>query len=183
MPLPVTAVQILWINLVTDGVATIPIGLEPRHSDVLEKPPRRLKAGIIYPGMVYRIAFLALIMAPGSVAIFVWKLQSAGLAEARTIAFCALVAFQWFNALNARSDRQSLFKLGFWSNPWLLGSLALGVILQLMVVYVPPLQTLFGTVPLGAGEWGIIAAVTLTILLLEEIRKIIAPRLFDRGKI
>ena len=104
-PLPVVAVQILWINLVTDGVCTIPLGLEPKHRNVLEEPPRRQKVGIVYSGMLWRIVFIALFMSMGTFFIFRWELPRVGLEEARTIAFSMLVAFQWFNALNARSDQ------------------------------------------------------------------------------
>jgi len=182
LPLPVVAVQILWINMVTDGVCAIPLGMEPKHADVLDEPPRNPKTGIIYRGMLYRILFLGAIMAVSTAILFSRQLPSLGLEQARTIAFCTLVAFQWFNALNARSDRLSLFKLGLWSNRWLLAGLSIGVALQIMVIYVPPLQGLFYTVPLTASQWGIAIGVAAIILLAGEIRKALAPRLFDSGK-
>jgi len=178
IPLPVVAVQILWINLVTDGVCTIPLSLEPKHQD----PPRRAGAGIVYGGMMMRIAFVALFMAAGTFLLFKWELPRVGLDEARTIAFCALVAFQWFNALNARSDYQSLFSLGFFSNRWLLGGIALAVVLQLMIVDVPLFQKLFYTVPLGPDDWGVILLAAGSIFIAEEIRKALGPRIFHRGK-
>lgn len=182
IPLPVVAVQILWINLVTDGICTIPLGLEPKHRNVLEEPPRQKKAGIVYRGMLQRIAFIAPIMAVGTFLIFRWELPRVGLEEARTMAFCILVAFQWFNALNARSDQQSLFKLGLFSNRWLLGGIGLGIILQMVVIYAPPFQRLFHTVSLDLVDWGIIALVASSILAAEEMRKLAAPRIFNRGK-
>jgi P-type Ca2+ transporter type 2C len=182
IPLPIVAVQILWINLVTDGVCTIPLGLEPKHSNVLEEPPRRAKAGIIYRGMLARIAFVALFMALGTFFIFRWELPRVGLDEARTIAFSLLVAFQWFNALNARSDQQSIFKLGFLSNRLLLGGIGLAVLLQVTVIYAPPLQRLFYTVPLGINDWTVIVLMAAGILAVEEVRKLAAPRVFHRGK-
>jgi Ca2+-transporting ATPase len=182
IPLPVVAVQILWINLVTDGVCTIPLGLEPKHSNVLEEQPRRKKSGIVYSGMLRRIVFIALFMSMVIFFIFRWELSRVGLDEARTIAFCVLVAFQWFNALNARSDQQSLFKLGFFGNRLLLGGIALAILLQAMVIYAPPFQKLFYTVPLGLGDWGIVVLVACSILVVEELRKLIFPRIFSRGK-
>ncbi len=183
VPLPVVAVQILWINLVTDGICTIPLGLEPKHSNVLKEQPRRSGKGIVYQGMLGRIFFIALFMAAGTFLIFNWELPRAGLDEARTIAFCMLCAFQWINALNARSDQQSIFKLGIFSNRLLIGGIALAVLLQMLVVYAPPLQSLFHTVPLGLEAWGIIIAVAFGLLLVEEIRKRIAPKLFHKGKV
>ncbi|OGN97565.1 MAG: hypothetical protein A2Z77_05645 [Chloroflexi bacterium RBG_13_51_36] len=182
IPLPVVAVQILWINLVTDGVCTIPLGLEPKHRNVLEEPPRRAKAGIVYKGMLIRIVFIALLLSIGTLLTFRWELSRVGLDEARTIAFCTLVAFQWFNALNARSDQQSLFKLGVFSNRLLLAAIGLAVLLQLMVIYAPPFQKLFYTVPLGLGDWGVIILIASGIFIIEEVRKLIAPRIFNRGK-
>jgi Ca2+-transporting ATPase len=182
IPLPVVAVQILWINLVTDGVCTIPLGLEPKHRNVLEEPARRAKAGIVYKGMLARIAFIALFMSLGTLLIFRWELPRVGLEEARTIAFCMLVAFQWFNALNARSDDQSLFKLGVFSNRLLLGAIGLAVLLQVMVIYTPPFQKLFYTVPIDLGDWGVVVLIAGGIFVVEELRKLIAPRIFNRGK-
>lgn len=182
IPLPVVAVQILWINLVTDGVCTIPLGLEPKHRNVLDEPPRRAKAGIVYSGMLFRIALVALVMSMGTFFMFKWELPRVGLEEARTIAFCMLVAFQWFNALNARSDQQSLFKMGFLGNRLLLGGIGLAILLQAMVIYAPPFQKLFYTVPLDLGDWGIVVLMAGSILVVEELRKLVAPRIFSRGK-
>jgi len=182
IPLPVVAVQILWINLVTDGVCTIPLGLEPKHRNVLAEPPRRQKAGIVYSGMLWRIAFIALFMSIGTFFIFRWELPRVGLEEARTIAFSMLVAFQWFNALNARSDQQSLFRLGLLSNRLLLGGIGLAILLQAMVIYAPPFQKLFYTVPLSLEDWGVVVLMASGIFVVEEVRKLIAPRIFNRGK-
>jgi Ca2+-transporting ATPase len=181
-PLPVVAVQILWINLVTDGVCTIPLGLEPKHGNVLEEPPQRHKSGIVYTGMLWRIAYIALFMSIGTFLIFRWELPRVGLEEARTIAFSMLVALQWFNALNARSDQQSLFKLGLFRNRLLLGGIGLAIMLQSMVIYASPFQRLFRTVPLSLGDWGVVVLMAGGILAIEELRKLVAPRLFDRGK-
>lgn len=182
LPLPVVAVQILWINMVTDGACTIPLGLEPKHRNVLEEPPRRARSGIVYRGMLARIAFIAILMSMGTFFIFRWELTRMGLDEARTMAFSLLVAFQWLNALNARSDQQSIFKLGFFKNRLLLGGIGLAVLLQLVVIYAPPFQTLFYTMPLGPGDWGIIVLTASGLLIAEEIRKLIIPRIFSHGK-
>jgi Ca2+-transporting ATPase len=182
VPLPVVAVQILWINLVTDGVCTIPLGLEPRHRNVLAEPPRRQRTGIVYSGMLWRIAFIALFMSTGTFLVFRWGLPRVGLEEARTIAFSMLVAFQWFNALNARSDQQSLFGLGLLSNRLLLGGIGLAILLQAAVIYLPPLQRLFHTVPLSLQSWGVVVLMAGSIFVVEEVRKLVAPRIFSRGK-
>jgi len=183
IPLPVVAVQILWINLVTDGVCTIPLGIEPRHGNVLEVPPRRPGSGIVDRGMLFRIAYLAIFMALGTLLAFKWELARVGLEEARTIAFCILVAFQWFNALNARSDRESLFKLGLLGNRWLLVGIAGAILLQAAIIYLPIFQRLFYTVPLGMDDWGLITLVGGSALIAEELRKAIAAKSFNKGKL
>jgi P-type Ca2+ transporter type 2C len=182
LPLPVAAVQILWINLVTDGACVTPLGIEPKHGDVMNKPPQNPRSGILYPGMLYRMFFMSIIMAGGTVGLFYWELQTSGLDQARTIAFCTIVSFQWFNALNSRSSHQSVFKIGFLSNRWLMIGLPVAIVLQLLVIYAPPLQELFHTVPLSASQWGILFGVSASVWILEEIRKAVVPHLFDRGK-
>jgi Ca2+-transporting ATPase len=94
-----------------------------------------------------------------------------------------LVVFQLFNALNARSDQQSLFRLGLFGNHWLLGGVGLAILLQAMVIYLPAFQGLFYTVPLGIDDWGIIVLVAGSALIAEELRKAIAPEMFSRGKL
>jgi P-type Ca2+ transporter type 2C len=182
LPLPVAAVQILWINLVTDGACVTPLGIEPKHGDVMNKPPQNPRSGILYPGMLYRMFFMSMIMAGGTVGLFYWELHTSGLDQARTIAFCTIVSFQWFNALNSRSSHQSVFKIGFLSNRWLMIGLPVAVVLQLLVVYAPPMQELFHTVPLSASQWGILFGVSASVWILEEIRKAVVPHLFDQGK-
>ncbi len=179
---PLVAVQILLTNMVTDGVCTIPLGVEPKHADVLEQPPRHPKAGIVYNGMLLRIIFVAILMALGVFFVFRWQLPEVGLDKARTIAFSILVAAQWFNALNARSEQRSLFRVGLLKNRWLLGGIGLAVLIQLAVVYVPPLQRVFYTVPLGIKDWGLVILVASSVLVAEELRKAVAPRIFSKGK-
>jgi Ca2+-transporting ATPase len=109
--------------------------------------------------------------------------QSRGPRRICAIAFCVLVAFQWFNALKARSDRRSLFKLGVFSNRLLLGGILLAVALQMIVVSAPPFQRLFYTGPLFLGDWAIVVLVVLVagvVMLVEELRKLIARRIFSR---
>lgn len=182
LPLPVVAVQILWINMVTGSVGAIPLGVEPKHQNVMEEPPRRARSGIIYSGMLMRIGFISLPIFAAVFFFFQWQLPEVGLEKARTMAFTTIVAAEWFNAFNARSDRWSIFRLGFFSNRWLLGGIGLGVLLQMLVIYAPPFQRLFYTVPLSLGDWGIIILLSGGILVLEEVRKLIVPRLFNRGK-
>ncbi len=179
---PLLAVQIIWVNLVTDTAVTIPLGLEPKFGDELKQPPRHPKVGLIFPGLLFRIGFLAVLMSVGIFLIFSWAQARMSLEEARTLAFCSMVAFEWFKALYARSDEHTIFKLGVFRNRWLLMSIAVAIMLQLAVIYVPFLQVAFRTVPLGIDKWGIAILAGASLFVIEETRKALFPRLFTLGK-
>ncbi len=174
LPLPVLASQIIWLNFVTDGFLDVSLALEPKEDGLL-KERRVRQRGFIDGLMARRMALMALPMAAGSLWLFGHSLHL-GLAKAQTIALTALAAFQWFNAWNCRSEKKSVFAMSPWSNPYLLGSTALVVALQLLAVYSPLLQRYLHTEPLNAGDWLLIAAVALTIVAIEEIRKLLARR-------
>ena len=173
LPLPLTAIMILWVNLVTDGACTIPLGIEPRHRDVLRDPPRPPKEGVLTDRVVRRIALLAPVMAAGTLGLFALTLQWGDTARAMTVAFTVLAAFQWFQALNARTSRGSVLRVGLFSNRWLWAGIGAAVVLQLLVIYTPLGWTLFGTVPLGGREWLLILPVAASILLLDEVLKVL----------
>jgi P-type Ca2+ transporter type 2C len=179
---PLLAVQILWINLVTDTAGDIPLGLEPKFGDELKQPPRRPGAGLIFPGLFIRIFTMAVLIGLGAFLIFRWAEASMSLAHAQTLVFCSLATFEWFMAFSARSDEHTVFQLGLFKNRALLISISLAVGLQLAVVYVPFLQVAFHTVPLGWSDWGIILAAGGGLFILEEIRKAVFPKLFSLGK-
>ena len=179
---PLLAVQIIWINLVTDTAAAVPLGLEPKVGDELKQPPRHPKVGLIFPGLLLRIGFLATMMGLGVFLIFSWAQSRMSLEEARTVAFCSMVAFEWFKAFTARSDEYTVFKLGVFRNRWLVMSISVAIMLQLAVVYVPFLQVAFSTVPLGIDKWGIALLAGGTLFVIEETRKALFPRLFSLGR-
>ncbi len=179
---PLLAIQIIWVNLVTDTAAAIPLGLEQKFGDELKQPPRHPKVGLIYPGLLLRIGFMAILMGVGILLIFNWAYARVSLEEARTIAFCSLVTFEWFRAFNARSDEYTVFRLGIFRNHWLVISILVAVMLQLAVVYLPFLQVAFSTVPLAIDKWGIAILAGGSLFIIEETRKILFPRLFSLGK-
>lgn len=174
--LPVTAVMILWINLVTDGITGIPLGLEPKHADVLKLPPRPSAEGVVTRETATRIAALASVTAAGTLTLFAWELQTKDLAHAQTIAFTTLVAFEWFKSQTWRTANESLFRVGLFSNRWLVLALCVAVPLQLAAVYTPLGQLAFGTVPLSAEEWARVLAVASSVLILDEIGKMLRRR-------
>jgi len=179
---PLLAVQIIWVNLVTDTASAIPLGLEPKFGDELRHPPRHPKVGLIFPGLLFRVGFLAILMSVGIFLVFNWAQARVSLDEARTIAFCSMVAFEWFKAFYARSDEHTIFRLGVFRNRWLVVSILVAVALQVAVIYVPFLQRAFGTVPLSVDKWGIAMLAGGSLFIIEETRKALFPRLFSLGK-
>ncbi len=179
---PLTAVQIIWINLVTDAAIGVPLGMEPKIGDELQQPPRHPKVGLLYPGLLLRILFLSGMMSVGVFAVFNWAHGIVSLDEARTMAFCTLVAFEWFRCFNARSDEHTVLKMGLFRNRFLLLAIAVAVLLQMVAVYVPFMQTVFHTMPLSPAQWGIALGTAGSLFVVEELRKAIFPRLFSWGK-
>lgn len=172
LPLPLVAVMILWINLVTDGVCVIPLGIEPVQRDVLADPPLPPKAGILDRPLVRRILLLAPVMAVGTISLFAWMLARHDLAHAQSTAFVTLAAFQWFHALNARSRSRSIFTIGLFSNRWLFLGISAAIVLQILAVHTAVGQTIFGTVSLTVTEWGLSLITASSILWIDELFKL-----------
>ncbi|MCF7838859.1 MAG: HAD-IC family P-type ATPase [Candidatus Marinimicrobia bacterium] len=171
LDLPLTAVMILWVNLVTAGACTIPLGVEPNHENVLKEKPRGISDQIINKVVLRRMALLAPLMAIGTLVLFRLTQQAAGLPKAQTVAFTTMVVFEWFQALNARSLRQSVFSIGLLSNRWLLVGLGAAIVLQVTVVQSPLGDWLFGTEPLAARDWLLIVGVASSIWIADECLK------------
>ncbi len=170
----ITPVQILWVNLVTDGILDITLAMEPKESDVMEEPPRNVEAGIINRPILQNIVFVALFMALGTLWVFnTATTQQLDAAKAQTMAFTTLAMFQVFNALNCRSRSKSVFQLGFFANYYLMGAIALSIILQVAATRLPFMQVALSTVPLSFSDWGRVVLVTSSVFIAEEFRKII----------
>jgi Ca2+-transporting ATPase len=179
---PLLATQILWINLLTDAAPALAVGIDPPDARRMGRPPRSRTARVVDGPMWVSIALNGTAMALAT--LFVLDLElPGGLVEgassehvARTMAFTTLVLAQLFNVFNARSDHRSAF-LGLFSNAWLWGAVALSALLQVAVVYLPFLNTAFGTEPLSAAQWGVTIAAASVVLWVSEIRKLLArPR-------
>ncbi len=179
---PLVPMQILWINLVTGALIAIPLGLEPRVGDELSYPPRNPKVGLLFPGMLVRIAVLAGLLGAGAFFVFLWTLRHYEIHEARTMTFCSIIIFEWFVAFNARSDVYTIFKLGIFQNRGLVLAVLTGILLQLAVIYLPFMHKPLDTVALRWFEWAIALTPGLFIFVFETIRKIAAPKLYGIGK-
>jgi P-type Ca2+ transporter type 2C len=168
LPLPITAVMVLWANLVVASTCTVPLGIEPKHDDVLTDPPRPRGEDIIDRESLVRIIAGSALKASGMLTVFLWTLNSSSLGYAQVVTFMTLVAFEWFQALGNRSWRKSLFELGLFTNRALLVGIGIGVALQWLAVSSPFTERVLGTAPIGIAEWGLALAVGSTGLLLSE---------------
>jgi P-type Ca2+ transporter type 2C len=154
MPLPLLPLQILWINLVTDGLPGLALAIEKSERDTMRRPPYPPEQHIFDGPMVRDIAWIGLLMGVVSLALgyWSWTADSSNEAHWRTIVFTVLTLTQMGNALAIRSSHDSLFRIGILSNKPLIGSIALTFGLQMAVVYWPPLQNIFKTTAIDASE-------------------------------
>nr|MDO8084024.1 HAD-IC family P-type ATPase [Candidatus Sigynarchaeum springense] len=172
-----TPVQILWVNLVTDGVLDVTLAMEPKEADVMDELPRRPDERIINREILQNTLFVSTLMMIGTLILFNATWTSTGnLQEARTVGFTTLAMFQVFNALNCKSRTRSLFKIGLRNNKYLLFSIILSISLQVMVTYIPLFQIGLGTTPLTLLEWLEISLVSSTVFFGDEIRKFVQQK-------
>lgn len=176
-PLPFTAAQILWINLVTNGLQDVALAFEPGEEFVVHRPPRGLQNSIFDRIVTHYTVIVGLLFGFGTLAVFylTWFGHSA-LPQAQTAAVSTMVMFQIFHALNCRSLVSSIFRVPPFSNPFLSASLVLAVTAQLLFVYWSPMQTLFHTVPLAAVDWLLIVGVALLGVVAMELAKLVVRR-------
>jgi Ca2+-transporting ATPase len=176
MPLPLLPLQILWINLVTDGLPGLALAIEKAERDTMRRPPYPPKAHIFDRSMIRDIAWIGLLMGVVSLALGYWAWSSDSSVEVhwRTIVFTVLTLTQMGNALAIRSSRDSLFRIGVFSNKALIGSVALTFGLQMAVVYWPPLQSIFKTTALTAGELAACIALSTIVFWAVETQKLLS---------
>ncbi len=170
LPLPLLPSQLLWLNLVTDGVTDVALAAEPSHEDALEEPPRKAKENILSKEIIPFILIMAGIMVTLTLIIFNAYLPS-GIEKARTGAFTVMAFTQLFNVLNMRSLKKSIFKIGLLSNKFIVASLIASVVLLAIVLYVPFFQGVFQFTSLGLLEILIIIFLSSSVLWAGELYK------------
>lgn len=169
-PLPLVAVQILWINLVSDGFPDLALTVEPRERDVLNDPPRKKSDHLIDSEVLTLIVLISVVAAAMTLGAFAyfWHGLEAELIHARTVAFVMLGVNSLFYVFSSRSLSRPVWEVKIGRNKWLLGAVLLGLILQVSVIYVPALQLVFETVALGWFEWLVVISGSLLLMGVVE---------------
>lgn len=185
-PLILLPVQILWMNLVTDGMTAVALGVEPVEKGIMHRPPRSPRDPILDRLGILMILLLGGYLGAGTLWLFHHYLDSGqenALALAQTAAFTGLILLEKVNVFNFRSLREPLAAIGFFSNPWLLLAWVTTVGLQVCAVYVPFLQEALHTVPLGWTDWGLMLAVAAPVFVVLETVKWWRRRLFTHDEV
>jgi P-type Ca2+ transporter type 2C len=173
LPVPLVPIQILWINLITDGFPALALGVDPIAPDIMKRPPRDPNEGVITRSRGLLMLFQGAFIAACSLFAFVLVLyiEKESIERARTAAFVVLACSQLFHSFNCRSNTESLFKIGFFTNKQLVLATGISFLLQMMVVYVPFLQMVFKTEPLGLLDWVLVVAISSFPLCAMELVK------------
>lgn len=180
MPIPYVPAQLLWINLVTNGLQDVALAFEPGEKGIISKPPRNPKEGIMSGLMIQRSIIVGLLISIGVVYNFMTAIDNgASLEKARTIAVTTMVFFQFFHAWNSRSETVSIFKISPISNPFLFYTMIAAFFAQLAFIYVPALQWVFRTEPITIQEWINIIVLSLSVIFIVEIDKLIRSKRAD----
>jgi len=180
--LPVLAVQILWLNLVTDGITSLALTAEPEEEALMKRPPRSSREPLLNRTTLARILAVSLTMAVASLVIFALFHQQ-DLTYARSAVLTTMVLAQLFNLFNARSETRSVFELKLNGNPLLLGLFALAFSIYFVALYWPPLQSLLGVVALDAKTLVLCGAAAASVLFVDESRKLIVKSLKGWAKL
>lgn len=169
LPLPMSAIQILWVNIIMDGPPALALGAEPASEGEMDKPPRNPRADFVSRNMLLSIATTGIFMA-GITLFCLWLYSPLSEQKAVTVAFTTFVFLQLANALNCKSPDTSLFRT-FFSNKYLLLALVLSITLQLCIIYLPQLQQIFGTTALAPADLLFVFSMALFLILFGELKK------------
>ncbi len=179
--LPILPVQILWINMTTAVLLGLMLAFEPREPGIMTRPPRDPKTPILTRELIVRILIVGTLLLAGSFGLFeLGLMRGATEAQARTIAVNVFVMTEIFYLFNCRSLTQSMFRVGFFSNLWVFGGVVIMLILQMLFTYLPAMNFMFQSTPIGLFEWGGILAVAVTASFIVGAEKWLRRRSAER---
>lgn len=188
LPIPLIATQLLWINLLTDTLPAVALGMDPGDKDVMKEKPRPLNDNFFSHGGGRRVILAGILIGILTIVAFVSAYQLKGYSPfadnipeniheyARTLAFLTIIGCQLFYSFSFRHEYKSIFKIGFFSNKYLFGSVAVGLLLQLIVLYVPFMTQAFKLQAVGIKEWLAVFALSIIPLLANEVVKVFTRR-------
>ena len=188
--LPMLPTQILWINLVAAVALALPLAFEAMEPDVMDRPPRDPDAPVLNSFVIFRTVLVALLMAAGALGLFLVEFLGergrgvafeTALSEAQTMAVTTVILFQIFYLLNCRSLKDSFFKIGLWSNPWVYAGIGALILFQIGFIYLPFMNGLFGTAPLAPSALLQSLLVALIVLPVISVEKRVRSRRRARG--
>ncbi len=183
LPTPLNAIQVLWVNIIMDGPPAMALGVDPDRPAIMDEPPRHPRERILNRTRLLRMFRAGLVMATGTLTVLAVALDRYPQATALTMAFTTFVLCQFFNALNSRAEKETIFTRHLFTNRWLWTSLVTVVALQVLVVQLPVLHALFDTTALSPTQWGTCLAVASTVLWVEEAAKAAAASRAGRKRL
>ena len=175
----ITAIHILWINLITDSLPALALGVEKNDEDIMERKPRNPKESIFAHGVGGRIIFQGIVLAVLSLGVFHYGLTHFGVDVGRTMVFAVLGLSQLTHVLNVRSESKSVFSKKFFTNRYLWGAIGISLVLQLSVILIPGAHAIFDVTTLDLREWLIVIGASLAPLVIVEITKLLG-RIFNQ---
>jgi Ca2+-transporting ATPase len=170
--LPINPVQILWINMTTAVLLGLMLAFEPKESGIMQRPPLDPHKPLLTRELVMRIGLVGLLLLAGSFGLFEWELRhGSSVAAARTCAVNVFVFGEIAYLFNCRSLHHSMFRIGLFSNRWVLGGVGLMLLLQILFTYLPAMNTAFGSQAIGREEWLLILSAALIVYIVIEFEK------------
>jgi Ca2+-transporting ATPase len=177
LPNPLTPIQILFVNLATDGLPAIALGVDPADKDIMRQTPREKKESIFARGLAEKILVRGCLIGICTLLSFmISRLYGMNLATCRTIALATLVMSQLFHVFECRSERHSIFEIKLFTNIYLVAAVSVSIIMLCSILYVPFLQEVFHTVPLQLKQWLIVLCFSGTIAMINSIYLFIKSR-------
>ncbi len=167
---PLLAIQLLWVNLVTDSLPAIALGLEPPEKNIMNRPPRDAKKSIFADGLMGKIVVEGFMIGMFTILAFFIGNKYYGIEVARTMAFISLGMLELIHSFNVKSE-ESIFKVGLFENKYLLGAFVFGTVLQLGIIFVPSLAEIFKLTQLNTTQWLITIAISIAPIIIVEIQK------------
>lgn len=176
---PFVAIQLLWINFVTDSLPGIALGLEPMEEDIMMKRPKKVNESLFSDGLWGKIIIEGIMIGTLTLLIFTLGRKLYGLQVGRTMAFFTLSALELIHSLNVKSE-ESIFKIGIFNNLYLIGAIVIGLILQAAVIVTPTIAKIFDSTQLNLTQWLIVAVTSILPIIIMECQKALNNIRFGR---